>query len=185
MRPWVTFALFATLAGMTAPGIAGDKPDIDTSPRVFASASGKYWVRITTKREMRDVNRWTTTMVVYHADGCAEEEKIVSKTTLTTFPRQVLVSNFGEVITLGHCGEVSVEPIITVYGPDGKRRGETKFIEFIDLTPRGPQRVETYQKLANGTGAVFDYNRTPHLLVVPLSEGKVARLSLKSGRPAE
>jgi len=141
-------------------------------------------VRITTKREMTgDGSKWTTQMVVYHAEQCAEEEKVRSKTSLDIFPREMLVSDKGDLIMLGHFNGIGAQSIITVYGPDGKRHGQTNYSEFLDAIPRGPQRNEALQNLVHGKGAAFQYYNTD-FLVIPLSAGKIARLSLESGRPA-
>ncbi len=186
MCRWYSLVLMAMLASVAAFAMASDKEDIDTSPHVFASASGKYWVRITTKREYVDEgNKWTTNMVLYHAEQGSEKETVVYQTTLNTFPRRALVSDFGQVVTLDQCVEVSVKSIITVFGRDGKPRGETEYIELLKEIPSGPERQEAFRNLASGAGATFNYYHTPHILNFPLGDGKVARLSMDSGRPWE
>jgi hypothetical protein len=176
---------FCFLAGtvFVAPAWAGEKPDIDTSPRTFASANGKYWVRVTTKREIGDVNKWTTTLTVSHAEG-GNADKVLSTTTLDTFPDRILVSDKGDMTVLGHFDGIGWEGIITVYGDDGKRRGSTKFMEFLEPLARGAQRTTGEQNLRYGKGATYQYYSTD-FLVIPLTESRVARLSLETGRPAE
>lgn len=186
---WLALSVLAVLLSLR-PAVASDKADIDTSPRVFASANGKYWVRLTTKREMGHVNKWTTKMVVSHADGGAKgyaDEKVISEITLDNFPARLLVSDRGHIITLGHFGAVSLESVITVYGPDGKKRGSTEFMEFLEPLPAGGSgspRALGYERLRNGKGADFLYYSTDYL-VIPLPENKSAKLSLATGRPAE
>jgi hypothetical protein len=173
------------------PAGAGEKADIDTSPRVFASANGKYWVRVTTKRDWGgDKWNWTTKMVVSHADGGRTgyaDDKVVSETTLDTFPARMLVSDKGDLIVLGHFGGVSLEGVLTVYGPDGKKRGSADFMEFLAPLPAGgagsPRQIG-YERLRDGKGADFLYYSTDYL-VIPLSERRVAKLSLATGRPAD
>ena len=189
-RVALALILFLALASATA-ACASDKADIDTSPRVFASASGKYWVRVTTRREMAEVNRWTTTLTLYHADGGNKgyaDEKVVSETALDNFPARILVSDKGHMTTLGHFGSVSLEGVITVYGPDGKKRGSTEFIEFLQPLAgggSGSPRAIGHEMLREGKGATYDFYRTPEWLILPLGNDRVARLNLQNGRPAE
>ena len=85
--------------------VCGDKADIDTSPRVFASAHGN-WVRVTTKREWGDDEwKWTTSMALSHAEGGGKgyaDDKVVSEITLDNFPDRILISRKGDLIVLGH-----------------------------------------------------------------------------------
>jgi hypothetical protein len=183
MRIWMAYILLFSTAAMAAPDGPGRKRDIDTSPRVFASANGRYWVRVTTRREMGDEgSRWTTQMVVSHAQDCAEEEKVASRTTLDTFPDRVLVSDKGDIIIIGQYASVGWRGAITVYGPDGVRRGATEFAEFLEPL-QGAERRVAWENLRYVKGPAFEYYSTD-FLVIPLGPGKVARVSLATGRPA-
>jgi hypothetical protein len=182
MRHWVSFALLALPAGLANAG--SGKADIDTSPRVFASASGKYWVKVTTKRGMTsEAPKWATKLSVYHAREGADEETVMSRTTLDIFPDRMLVSDKGDLIVLGHFDAVGFQSVMTVYGPDGTRRGTSRFMEFLEPIPSGPLRAEANENLRFGKGAAFRYYSTD-FLVIPLGARKVARVSLESGRPA-
>ena len=139
---------------------------------------------------MREVNKWTTAMIVYHADGGSKgyaDEQIVSNTMLDTFPARLLVSDKGDITVLGHFGAIGLESVITVYGPDGKKHGSTDFMEFLKPLPgggSGSPRAIGYERLRSGKGADYLYYSTDYL-VIPLNDKQVAKLSLETGRPAE
>lgn len=179
-------------SAVSHPLAASDKADIDTSPRVFAAAGGKYWVRVTTKREWGGERwNWTTTMALSHAEGGRAgyaADKVVAEFTLDVFPARVLVTDRGEMITLGHFGGVNLESTIAVYGPDGKKRGASEYMEFLEPLKAGGSgspRQLGYEILRDGKGAEFSHTGTDEFLTIPLPEGKVAKLSLRTGRPAK
>lgn len=191
MRPERPLIALAAGLALAAPADAGEKADIDTSPRVFASASGKYYVRVTTKREWTDDgSKWTTRLTLSHAEGGRTgyaDDRVVSETVIDTFPMRMLVSEFGDMIALSHADEVAVQGVITVYDRDGKRRGSTGHMELIGSLPGGgyaAPRSVARERLVSGQGAEFLHHGTVYL-VIPQGGDRVAKISLENGRPAE